>query len=388
VAASASLVEAAGDLSGVPVALAPTETPTETPTPTPTPTETPTATPTPTATETPTATPTPTATHTSTVTPTNTITPTLTLPPPPTLRPVVNCPGALPSRLVVGENGVVLNNDPRPVNVRRTPGTDGQRLDELQPRETFAVLEGPVCEDALAWWRVSYGGGVLEGWIAEGSDVYFVGPEGIDVGEQSLDSRPEGYVLASDCDVIVQDDFNNGASPNVWFEGLGNRSVIEIVDGSYQMRIGTGTGRDEPTTWGSLRERFFRTARIEGVMRSTSFSSQNPGRVGLWLRYQDENNFLAFMISSGGSYYVGRWQNDIYNDLVDWTGSSAINIGDDVLNTLRIDVREDSFEFYINGTFVTSVVDSTWPEGRVAFFGSSSTTPVTFDLDFFRACRL
>jgi len=77
-AASVSLVDAAGDLVSAPIAQAPTDTPTHTPTATPTPTVTPTDTATYTSTPsaTPTYTPTPTKTDTPTVTPTYTEIPT------------------------------------------------------------------------------------------------------------------------------------------------------------------------------------------------------------------------------------------------------------------------------------------------------------------------
>jgi serine/threonine-protein kinase len=95
----ASFVEAAGDILGVPVALAPTNTPTETLTPTPssTATSTPTPTLTPSATETPAPTATPTWTPTPSITPSLTATPTRTElpgdtatppPPPPTPTPI------------------------------------------------------------------------------------------------------------------------------------------------------------------------------------------------------------------------------------------------------------------------------------------------------------
>lgn len=91
VIASPTRVRAAGNLDGLPVALAPTDTPTLTDTPTSTPT--PTATDTPTSTNTPTSTPTatasstPTATVTPTFTPTNTLTPTDTPTASPTATP-------------------------------------------------------------------------------------------------------------------------------------------------------------------------------------------------------------------------------------------------------------------------------------------------------------
>jgi serine/threonine-protein kinase len=427
VAASDALVSVAGNLVNVRVAQAPTDTPTHTFTPTPTPTYTPTATPTPTSTDTPTATPTPTSTDTptptatytptdtptptptptetptdtptptdtATLTPTSTLTPTpsitpsptSTITPSPTPRPIVNCPGALPGRLIIGGEGYVLADDDRSVNVRLGAGSRNTKVDEIQVRERFTVLNGPVCADGLLWYEISYGGGVLTGWIAEGDVRYFVAPDGL---AETITSTPlpDGVVLAACNRLLIEDSFTGGTSRNEWFQGTGNRSVAEIVDGSYQLRIGTGTGNDDPTTWGSLRGFTFRSARVEAVVRSSSFSDENPGRVGIWLRYQDENNFINFSISSRGSYYIGRWQDDQYNDLVNWTPARAINIGDEVLNTLRVDIVEDTFSYYINGVFQTSVTESAWPEGRFVFFGSSSATPVTLNLDYVRICEL
>lgn len=278
------------------------------------------------------------------------------------------------------------SEDPRPVNVRSAPGKAAARIDQIGAGEAFLVLEGPVCSDNIAWFRISYGGGVLEGWIAEAGDRYFVAP--IDSG--ALPQPPTtvpGRVLGPSCNAVVEDDFLGAYSPNDWFQGNGNRSVAKIVEGAYQLRIGTGSGRTEPTTWGSLRGYSFSNARIEAVVSSSSFSQENPGRVGIWVRYQDENNFLAFMINSRSMYYVGRWQNDTYTDLVNWTPTSAVNVGDNALNTLRVDIIDNTFALYINGEFQTTVTDDTWPDGRIAFFGSSSAVPVTFNLDYIRVCQ-
>jgi serine/threonine protein kinase len=96
--ASAALVETAGNLAVVPIALAPTETPTATATASPSPSTTPSATATlrPTATDTPSITPQPSATATATATEMPTITPSPTITPtlPPTSTPLP--PGTLP----------------------------------------------------------------------------------------------------------------------------------------------------------------------------------------------------------------------------------------------------------------------------------------------------
>ncbi len=87
-----------------------------------------------------------------------------TLPPSPT--PI--CPGAPRTRLLLDERGRVLADDPRPINLRAEP--DGPIITGIPIRQTFYVLEGPVCtqdgDRAYAWYKVRYER--YEGWIAEG----------------------------------------------------------------------------------------------------------------------------------------------------------------------------------------------------------------------------
>ena len=343
--------------------------------------------------------PTPTLTPTFTASPTHTlmpfptpVPPMPTLLPPPTPLPPVSCPGALPSLLAPGMEGFVRSDDPRPVNVRQGAGRSRTKIGELRPGDVFRVVEGPVCADGLAWFLVQFG--PRQGWIAEGDDSYFVSPVtgGLPMPPPARpDLRPAGRVLAPACNLVLEDDFTGGVSRLDWFQDTrpGIRSNERIGDGFYEVALNQlPPGRNEATSWGSLRGFFFRSARVEGVVSAEHFSADDSARTGLWLRYQDENNFLAFMINSRGSYYVARWSNDRYNDLVPWTPSRAIRTGDNVLNTLRVDIREDEFEFYINGEIQTRVIDRTWPEGRFAFFGSSSTIPNRFFLDYMRICEL
>lgn len=387
-AASAALVRPYGDLDVVPIAFAPTNTPTDTLTPTNTPTDTPTATATPTATPTPTFTPTNTATDTptATVTPTATETPSAT----PTLMPTLtSCTGALPSLLAPGMPGFVRADDATPVNVRINPDRSAQEIDELPPNANFMVVEGPTCADGMAWFKVSYGGGTREGWISEGDNTYFVSP----ANNPPPSDRPEvsavtGEFLLQNCVPIIEDDFVGGVSRYDWFqdERAGARSNERLVDDFYELVVNfVEQGQDDSVTWGSLRQFTFRDGRVEAVMSADNFSDEGT-RLGMWLRYQDDRNYLAFMIRGDGSYYIGRYQNG-YSDLAAWTSVRAINKGDDAVNTLRVDIREDTFEFFVNGTPLTRVNDDTWRDGRFVFFGAAAETPTTFHLDLLRVCR-
>lgn len=378
---SASLVNVFGNLEGIAVAAAPTDTPTHTPTPTPT--------------DTPTPTPTRTSTHTPTPSPTHTVlptdTPTITPSPTATVE-IVSCLGALPSQLYPGVEGIVLDSDQRPVNVRSGPGTEFDRIDQIRPNETFTVLAGPACVERMAWFRISYFGGSRQGWIAEGDDYRFVGPveDFIPRQPQNGGDPASGRVLTATCSrLVIEDDFLGGISQNDWFQDTtpGARSNEEIVNGAYQLRLNNrSTGRDEVTTWGSLRGYTFGDARIEAVITTTYFADERT-RTGLWLRYQDENNFLGFMIRGDGSYYIGRWDGESYTDLNTWTPTSALNTGDGATNTLRIDVISNVYDLFINGQYITTIQDDTWPDGRLAFFGASGIIPNTFDMEYIRICQ-
>jgi hypothetical protein len=89
--------------------------------------------------------------------------------------PTDSCPGAPRTQLILNERGRVLNEDPRPLNVRVRPGTSSSIVGRIEPSEIFLVLEGPECVETYNWYRVRYNS--LEGWIAEGDlTSYFVEP--------------------------------------------------------------------------------------------------------------------------------------------------------------------------------------------------------------------
>jgi hypothetical protein len=89
------------------------------------------------------------------------------------------CERAAPSRLVVGLRAVVLGDKPN--NVRSAPSRAANRLFQVpslytsgvEENAVLDVLEGPVCGDGLAWWRVRLKN--REGWTAEGDEeMYFL----------------------------------------------------------------------------------------------------------------------------------------------------------------------------------------------------------------------
>lgn len=107
--------------------------------------------------------------------PAGTATPSLTATPG-TAAPCDPVPGSgyLPPRLAVGAAGRSID-DGVPSNVRSEPSRSASVVVQIPAGERFTVLEGPVCNEGLVWWRVMYGN--FSGWTAEGEDdTYWVEP--------------------------------------------------------------------------------------------------------------------------------------------------------------------------------------------------------------------
>ncbi len=77
-----------------------------------------------------------------------------------------SCPGLLASRMVVGEQGRVTPGASN--NLREEPSQSAERVGLIPAGEEFTVLNGPMCAEGYAWWKVNYQDQV--GWTVEGND--------------------------------------------------------------------------------------------------------------------------------------------------------------------------------------------------------------------------
>lgn len=103
----------------------------------------------------------------------------------------VTCPGTQASRLVVGGQARVVALDG--INLRSLPGVRNPLVNTALFGDLMDVLEGPFCNESLAWWRVAYDG--ERAWTAEGlSDLYFLAPyilQHAQVGSVEITAQPE-----------------------------------------------------------------------------------------------------------------------------------------------------------------------------------------------------
>ncbi|HEX2620540.1 MAG TPA: hypothetical protein VHL11_10340, partial [Phototrophicaceae bacterium] len=83
------------------------------------------------------------------------------------------CPGLPPSRLIIGDLGVVLPGAAN--NLRAEPDETSELLTTIASDYVFDVMDGPECTAEFAWWQVAYDGYV--GWTVENvKDEYAVEP--------------------------------------------------------------------------------------------------------------------------------------------------------------------------------------------------------------------
>lgn len=84
----------------------------------------------------------------------------------PTVSPPapVTCPDFMPSRLSANTVGWVTPGPDN--NLRAEPTASSAQLGTIPGSQSFLVLEGPVCAESMAWWRVNYKGTI--GWTSEG----------------------------------------------------------------------------------------------------------------------------------------------------------------------------------------------------------------------------
>jgi hypothetical protein len=103
---------------------------------------------------------------------------------------------------------------------------------------------------------------------------------------------------------------------------------------------------------------------------ATKQAGPDDNGFGVILRYADENNFYRFDVSSDGFYSFGYFKNDSWTSLIDWTEHSAIKQGN-ATNIITIVCKGNQFTFYINGTKIDDITDSTFSSGDIGLWAGA-----------------
>ncbi|HRF96083.1 MAG TPA: DUF1080 domain-containing protein, partial [Aggregatilineales bacterium] len=104
--------------------------------------------------------------------------------------------------------------------------------------------------------------------------------------------------------------------------------------------------------------------------------SASASGYGIIFRYYDEDNYNVFAVDGLGRYsiwvrYDGEWE-ELRDEDEDWTPDDAIlPIGQ--MNTLEIEVSEDTFTGYVNGKEIIEVEDDSLDDGGIGIYVASTS---------------
>ncbi|MCE5257708.1 MAG: DUF1080 domain-containing protein, partial [Chloroflexi bacterium] len=163
-------------------------------------------------------------------------------------------------------------------------------------------------------------------------------------------------------DIIYEDDFSDSSSG--WSEWQEDDSVGGYEDGQYTIEVlapdaffWAYTGQD--------------LADFVLDVDASKLAGIDDNHYGVILRYQDEQNFYMFSISSDGYYRFGYYKDDEWTDIIDWEETSAIKQGD-ATNHITVQCKGSKFTLKVNGKELVVVTDKTFGSGDIGLFAGAS----------------
>lgn len=123
-----------------------------------------------------------------------------------------DCGNGLVQRLNVGLSGRVIPEPPQSVNMRDEPG--GNLIGQIQPGETFVVVDGPQCHQSYSWWQVETENNQI-GWVTEGTDYYFLEPLEVPQITPTEEIVATDNADVSDCEALEPSNLQLGMSVEV-----------------------------------------------------------------------------------------------------------------------------------------------------------------------------
>ena len=177
---------------------------------------------------------------------------------------------------------------------------------------------------------------------------------------------PQGSTQVNVADTPVPDVQDNtfsesfNSNRNGWTEGFYDDEYGTIdytISGTYLWDVVAKQGVNQKSwaTDAPFVEDFTST------VDATHVSGAENASYGIIFRVVDAENLYYFCISDVGYYYAGLLENGVWTTLIDWTETNTINVNS--ANTLKVVGNGDQFNFYVNGTEVDSLRDSTHSSG-------------------------
>jgi hypothetical protein len=176
----------------------------------------------------------------------------------------------------------------------------------------------------------------------------------------------EPAVVAS---VLLEDSFED---PTSGFLSLRDEEGITDYDqGGYRIKV------DKPEWFFWVESgRTFTDVKIE--IDAKKIGGPDSNEYGVICRYQDENNFYFFTVTSDGYYGVSKQLEDEISliGMTELISSSAINQADGE-NHFTVVCDGNKLQFFVNETLLAELVDDTFPSGDIGMIAASGDDPGT-----------
>ena len=174
--------------------------------------------------------------------------------------------------------------------------------------------------------------------------------------------------------VLLEDDFSD---PNSGWEDADYDagSVGYYGDGTYFV---TSTASSK-AMWGVAYQDFADVS-IEVTASQISAPDNNNNDYGVMCRMTQTSGY-SFNISGDGYYSIQRMDNNSFSNLIEWTRSNTINMGNST-NTIKAICNGSLLTLYVNGEKLAEVTDTTYTTGDIALATTTyedATSEVHFD---------
>lgn len=191
----------------------------------------------------------------------------------------------------------------------------------------------------------------------------------------SSDVPDGGEATTESVEVYFRDDFTNETSG--WPTIRTDEGITDYEDGVYRIFVNL----DNQDYFGTPGLSLQRDIRVE--VDATKVSGPDDNDFGILCRYQDNNNFYQFLVSSDGyvgilKYVSGSMQSIAAETLIE---HSAVNMGN-AQNHIRADCIGDILTLYVNDQQVSTAQDTAFMgSGDVGIFAGTYDVPGT-DIHF------
>lgn len=162
-------------------------------------------------------------------------------------------------------------------------------------------------------------------------------------------------ITANPEEVIFEDDFEGNSS---WHTEQNDSFGFEYKDNGYAIYVNIPNA----PVW-SVRGKEYSDVRLE--VDAARIDGPKKGYYGLTCRHQDEENYYALLVSSDGSYGIGKIQNGEFEFLQEGSDQAGVIQGGEAMNRVRADCIGDTLTLSANGIKLLEVQDDEFESGDV-----------------------